>query len=335
MVTIRDVAKLAGVSASTASRILSDSTKEKFSSVTRQKVVDASRELGYHPNFAARALVSGQTRIIAVVFPRNHGTPFTALASLQIMSGIEDFCSNNGYHMLITSPRIEDGQLESHLADLLTGGYLDGAIVDGHTNATPIMNLITELNVPAVVLGPHPHTFSLTGDNVEGGRLLMSYLLKLGHQHIGIISLPAIQQRLDGVRLAADEAGIDFDSFPLHPGDFSEDSGAIAAEYLITTYPEITALIAFNDRMAMGAMNRLKALGYRIPEDISVVGYDDLPRSRDFNPPLTTINHRLSEWGGLAMGMLLEVLKENKPESIVLAPELVVRKTTAPPRKTM
>jgi DNA-binding LacI/PurR family transcriptional regulator len=330
--TIRDVAKLAGVSVSTASRILSNSTKEKYSSETRTKVLEASAGLGYRPNFAARALVSGQTHIVAAVFPRIYDTPFTAAASLQILSGIEAFCSDNGYHMLISSPKIIDGEPDRNFTNLLTGNYLDGLIIDGHFNITPIMDVIIALRIPCVVLGHYPHTYSLRSDNVLGGRLMMEHLVKLGHRHIGLISVPDITDRLQGVRGAAEFHGIDFDHLPHFHGSFSEKSGALGAEKLLNEHPELTALIAFNDRMAMGAIKQLNQMGYRVPEQVSVVGYDDLPRSGDFNPPLTTIHHRLSEWGSLAMEMLLELINGGNPDSIVLSPELVVRQSTVAPR---
>ena len=329
MATIRDVAKHANVSASTASRILSNSTKEKYAQETRNRVLQASVELGYRPNFAARALVSGQTRIIAAVFPRIYDTPFRALASLQILSGIEAYCSDKGYHTLITSPNIIDGVLDPHFIDLLSGGYLDGAIIDGHFNITPIMEFVSQLNLPLVILGHHPHTYYLRSDNALGGRLMLQHLIDLGHRQIGIIGVPDISERLRGVQLAAEESGMDFASLPFAIGDFSEDSGAAAAASLLTQHPNLTALVAFNDRMAMGAINQIQSMGYSVPDQISVVGYDDLPRSSDFNPPLTTINHQLSEWGELAMNMLLDVMNGNSPEPIVLEPRLVVRHSTS------
>jgi DNA-binding LacI/PurR family transcriptional regulator len=230
--------------------------------------------------------------------------------------------------MLITSPKINDGQLNTNFTNLLTGGYLDGVIIDGHFNITPIMDFMVNLDIPTVVLGHHPHIYSLRSDNVEGGRLMMEHLIELGHQRIGLISVPDITERLAGVRLATEKHDIDFDTLPHYPGSFSEESGASGAEILLRNHPELTALVAFNDRMAMGAINRLREMGYRIPDDISVIGYDDLPRSRDFNPPLTTINHQLSEWGLLAMEMLLDIIKGKTPQPIVLAPQLVVRHST-------
>ncbi|GEM_PF-272095 len=330
LATIRDVAKRAQVSVSTASRILSNSTKEKFTDETRARVLKASVELGYRPNFAARALASGETRIIAAIFPRIYDTPFTALASLQIMSGIESYCSDNGYHMLISSPKIIDEALDPNFINLLSGGYLDGAIIDGHFNITPLMDFTEQINLNTVIIGHHPHTHYLRSDNLEGGRLMMSHLLEQGHRHIGLISVPDIAERLRGVQLATNDYQIDFESLPNVVGNFSEQSGAVAAEKLIINHPDLTAIVAFNDRMAMGAIKLLQQMGYRVPEQISVVGYDDLPRSRDFSPPLTTINHHLDQWGGLAMTMLHQLIRGEDPDPITLKPELIVRGSTAP-----
>lgn len=330
MATIRDVAKRAEVSVSTASRILSKSTKEKYSDATRARVLKASFELGYRPNFAARALVSGKTRIIAAVFPRIYDTPFTALASLQILSGIEAYCSDNGYHMLISSPKVIDEEVDPNFINLISGGYLDGAIIDGHFNIAPIMDIVSHLNIPLVLIGHHPHTHYLRSDNRAGGWLMMQHLIELGHQRIGIVDVPDIEERLVGVRMAAEAHGIDFSQIPYESGNFSEDSGASAAEKLIAQHPDLTAIIAFNDRMAMGAINQLQNMGYQVPEQISVIGYDDLPRSSDFSPPLTTINHQLSKWGGLAMNMLHDLMLGEDPDPIILEPKLVVRGSTAP-----
>lgn len=336
MVTIRDVAKRAAVSISTASRILSNSTAEKYSAATQAKVLRASLELGYRPNFAARALVSGKTRIVAAVFPRIYDTPFTALASLQILSGIEAYCSENGYHLLLSSPQIHDGSVDVSFVNLLAGGYPDGIIVDGHFRIDPLIEVLEPFELPTVMLGYHPHSCYLRSDNYLGGRLLMEHLLELGHQRVGIIALPdgmstAAEQRLWGIQAACDAQGVDYSTLPRYDGTFSSDSGAAGATALMGANPDLTALIALNDRMAMGTIRHLQEMGYRVPEQISVVGYDDLPQAQDFHPALTTINQQLSSWGKLAMELLLAQFEGREPEPVVLPPRLTVRRSSAPP----
>ncbi len=337
MTTIRDVAERASVSISTASRILSNSPSEKYSESTQAKVLRASLELGYRPNFAARALVSGKTNIVAAVFPRIYDTPFTALASLQILSGIEAYCSANGYNLLLSSPHVIDGSVDPHFVNLLAGGYLDGIIIDGHFRIDPVMEVLQRFNLPIVMLGYHPHPHYLRSDNFLGGSLLMQYILELGHRQIGIIGLPegispAADLRLQGMRAQMGQHGLDFDALPRVNGTFSSETGAAAAAQLVQAHADLTALIALNDRMAMGAIHQLQEMGRRVPGEISVVGYDDLPQAHESNPPLTTINQHLPDWGRLAMTILLELLDGRDPEPVVLQPRLVVRKSTARPR---
>lgn len=336
MATLKDVAKRAEVSISTASRILSNSPKEKFAEATHVKVLRASLELGYRPNFAARALASGKSNIIAVVFPRIYDTPFTALASLQILTGIEAFCSQNGYHLLLSSPRVIDGKVDNNFTDLLAGGYPDGVIIDGHYCIDPVMEIVQQFGLPTVMLGYHPHRYYLRSDNYLGGRLLMEHLLTVGHRHIGIIGTPdgislAADQRLHGIQVAAEEHGLSFEALARANGNLSLESGAAATQELLLLNPNLTAIIALNDRMAMGAIRQIRDAGYRVPEEMSVVGYDDLPQSREFNPPLTTINQQLGAWGSMAMVMMQKLLAGEEPQSTVLPPELVVRQSTAPP----
>ncbi len=335
MVTIRDVAKRASVSVSTASRILSNSTKEKFAEATQLKVLRASVELGYRPNFVARALVSGKTRIVAAVFPRIYDTPFTALASLQILSGIEAYCSENGYHLLLSAPQVSSGKVDSNFNNLLASGYLDGLIIDSHFDIDPIMTALRRFKLPTIVLGYHPHPYYLRSDNHLGGRLLMQHILELHHRHIGLIALPdgmsaAADQRLSGIKAVCEEHGLDYAALPRFNGTFSSQSGATAAAALLEAHPELTALIALNDRIALGAVRQLQAMGCTVPGQISVIGYDDLPQTHDSNPPLTTINQQLSNWGPLAMNMLLTLLEGCEPEPVILPPRLVVRQSTTP-----
>jgi len=315
---------------------LSNSTKEKYAEDTQLKVLRASLELGYRANFAARALVSGETRIIAAVFPRIYDTPFTALASLQILSGIEAFCSENGYHALLSSPRIIEGKVDASFTNMLAGGYPDGIIIDSHFQIDPVMAVVEQFDLPTIALGYSPHPYRLQSDNFLGGRTVLQHIIELGHRHIGIIGLadgvsPAADERLKGMRAVMEEIGLDFDTLPRVNGTFSADSGASAAAALLSLNPELTALVALNDRMAMGAIRELQKMDYAVPDRISIIGYDDLPQSNEFSPSLTTINQQLSKWGVLAMNMLLELMRGQKPEPLILQPRLIIRKSTAPP----
>lgn len=336
MTTLRDVAKRAAVSVSTASRILSNSTKEKFAEATQIRVLRASLELGYRPNLAARALASGKSHIIAAVFPRIYDTPFTALASLHILSSMEAFCSENGYHLLISSPRIIGGKVDQSFMGLLASGYPDGVIIDSHFDIAPVMAALQQFRLPTVVMGYQHHPYYLRSDNFLGGKMLAQHLLDLEHRYIGVIGVAdgvslAADERLRGVHAAFEAHGLDFCQIARHDGTFSSDSGAAAAAALMADHPGLSALIALNDRMALGAVRQLQQMGYSVPDDVSVVGYDDLPQARDLNPPLTTINQQLSDWGTLAMSMLFDLFEGNEPQPVILTPLLVVRQSTARP----
>ena len=331
--TLRDVAERAAVSVSTASRILSNSTKETYPEATQVRVLRASMELGYRPNFAARALASGKSYIIAVIFPRIYDTPFTALSSLQILSSIEAFCSQHGYHILLSSPRVAGDEVDDSLTNLLAGGYPDGIIIDGHFRIDPIDRILAQFPLPTVMLGYQKHQHYLRADNFQGGCLLMEHIAGLGHQEIGIISIA------DGNNLGLDERtrGVYAAAEPHHHlrrvnGTLSVESGAAATEALLKAHPKLTAIIAMNDRMALGAIRQLHKMGYRVPDDISVVGFDNLPQSTEFTPTLTTIDQQFECWGTLAMNMLLGLFAGRVPQSTVLTPRLIVRQSSAAPR---
>jgi len=208
--------------------------------------------------------------------------------------------------------------------------------VDGHFCIDPVMAALRQFQLPTIMLGYHEHPHFLRSDNFLGGCLLMRCLLDAGHRHIGIIGLPkgmslAADQRMNGMTTEYQAHGLDADTLTCVNGTFSSDSGMAATRTLLELSPDLTAILALNDRMAMGAVRQLQEMGYHVPDQISVVGYDDLPQSADFNPPLTTINQQLSDWGTLAMDMLVTLLEGKEPEPIVLPPQLVIRKSTAPP----
>jgi LacI family transcriptional regulator len=200
------------------------------------------------------------------------------------------------------------------------------------------MTVLHKFQVPMIVLGYAQHPYRLLCDNVLGGRMLMRHILDLGHRCIGLIAIPddispAADARLMGMRAEAEARGLDFAAFPRVDGTYSSESGAAAAAALLNEHPDLSVLVALNDRMAMGAIRQVRKLGYSVPDRISVIGYDDLPQSSEFTPALTTINQQLTRWGELAMNMLLRVMNGEDPEPVVLEPRLMVRKSTAPPAK--
>jgi LacI family transcriptional regulator len=338
MPTLEDVARRANVSVSTASRILTNDRHGRFSSETRARVLHASQEIGYRPNLAARSLISGQSNIFAVVFPRVIDTPFTALMVLQIIAGIESACSERGYHLLVSSPRFQNGQFDAHYLQLLGSGYLDGVIIQDENVAFSALEPVIQAGVPAVVVGNREYPYFVRGDDYRGGSMLMAHLLELGHKRIGIIGLPAgahysSDLRAKGAFDTAARYGLPPECLFWHDGEFTRESALTASRSLLDRHPEITALMALNDRMAIGALQGMLQTGRRIPEDISIVGYDNLPQAGESIPPLTTIDHSIGLWGGAAVDMLVELRAGGQPQPRSMETTLIVRGSTAPPRE--
>lgn len=337
MATLKQVAERAGVSTATVSKVLSNTPY--FTEETRYKVMQAVTELGYIPNLAARALTSGRTHIIAAVFPYVFDAVFTDPFVEAILEGVESFCSEHGYNLLLSTPRLSAQGPDKNYMRLMRSGYLDGIVALDNVPIASVIKPAVENAIPAVAVGYDHHTQYVMSDDFEGSKKLMAYLVSLGHRQIGIISCDTqlnypIQQRLAGMRQVAHAVGIDFDALPIVQGDFSIEQGAMRARELLQEYPTLTALIGINDRTAIGAMQAVQALGYRVPQDITIVGYDNIPLTMLVNPDLTTIDQRAPLLGKLAAEMLFKLINDDEaPSSIRLQPDLIVRESAGIPRE--
>jgi DNA-binding LacI/PurR family transcriptional regulator len=334
MPTLEDVAKRAGVSTATVSKVLSNTPY--FTAKTRDRVMQAVEELGYVPNLAARALSMGRTHIIGVVFPYVYEPMFTDPLILHILEGIEAECSEQNYNMLLSTPRLTADGWEENYRQLVQSGYLEGVIaIDNHPLASALKP-VHEKGIPSVAIGYHQSEFYIRSDDQSGGLQLMQHVLALGHRRIGIITVPeemhfSVHHRLGGLRAAAEEAGLDYRKFPEMDGDFSITSGANCAARLLTGHPDLTALVCLNDRMAMGAIQQARAMGRRVPDDLTVVGYDNIPMAEVFAPPITTVDQQAPELGRVGAHMLFDVLHGHRPDPVELPTYLVVRQSSAVP----
>lgn len=331
MPTLQDVAKRAGVSTATVSKVLSNTPY--FSDATRDKVVEAVEALGYRPNLAARALSSGKTNIIAVVFPFIYDTIFKDPLVMRVLEGIEAVCTEQNYNILLSTPRVKNDAPDEHYLRLIQSGYIEGLIAIDNVQPISFANLAEERNIPTVVLGHHHGAYSVQSDNFLGGQLLMEHVLSSGHQEIGLISVKpemniAIQKRVDGILSIYKEANLSFE-IPIIESDFSSIGGAKATQELINNYPNLTTIIALNDRMAIGAISKLKQMGKQVAQDVSVVGYDDIPMASTTQPALTTINQKPVELGRAAAELMLKRLNGEKPANVVIKPSLVQRESLA------
>jgi DNA-binding LacI/PurR family transcriptional regulator len=329
--TLQDVAKRAGVSTATVSKVLSNTPY--FTEATRQKVMKAVEELGYVRNIAAVALSSGKTQIIAVVFPYIYEAFFTDPLTLRILEGIEGECTQRGYNMLLSTPRLTQDGPDNHYLALIRSGYIDGIIAIDNVPNISVLKPVDKSRTACITIGYQETDLYIRSDDFSGGQQIMQHILEQGHKHIGIISIPedmnvALNYRMDGMRSVAEDNGINFAELPTVYGDFSTANGISCTKELLEQHPQLTAIICLNDRMAIGAIQQAQAMGRKVPDDLAVAGYDDIPAAEIYTPRLTTINQQAPVLGHKAAQMLFDVLDGKAPSSINLATHLVVREST-------
>lgn len=329
VVTLDMVAHRAGVSASTVSRILNGTAV--VAQDKKLAVETAIEQLGFVPNPVARGLAGGKTMSVGVV-TQSIDSPFYGVA----LRGIEDELDHAGYSALFVSGHWNAAE-EARCIDMLRSRRVDGIIVlTGRLSDHALRT--TAKALPVVVTGRDlkaPRLFSLNFDNELGGQLATQHLIELGHRRIahitGDTAHPDAVDRLRGYRLALEAAGIAFNAELVVPGLFHEESGLVAAERLLDSRQRFTAIFAANDQMALGACLGLHRRGLRVPQDVSVVGFDDLSVSRYALPPLTSVQHPAREIGQLAAAAMLQMLRGEKPTAEVPGPRVIARESSRVP----
>ncbi|WP_262690183.1 LacI family DNA-binding transcriptional regulator [Kordiimonas aestuarii] len=332
MANIRAVSKLAGVSVATVSRALR--TPDVVSEETRKKVIEAVKETGYKPNMMARNFRSKKSYSIMVLVP-DISNPFFSM----VISGIQQAAKKSGYSVLLGNT-MGEVETERELAHLLHTNQTDGIIQlssrfplapedceEGRT--PPVINCcecVDDDSMPTVTL-----------DNVGASRAMTDHLFGLGHKRIAVISgpkgSPLTVARLAGCQAAMKAANIPFDPALVAEGDYSMASGARAAEALLCNSLRPTAIVCFNDEMAIGAMQQIRKAGLSVPGDISITGFDNLTFAAYTEPPLTTICQPSEAFGEKAVEVLFDIIEDRAMpvRHLTLPYELVVRESTAPP----
>ena len=325
-VTIGKVARAAGVSASTVSRVLNGTAI--VSDAKKLAIDEAIATLGFVPNPIARGLAGGRTFSIGVV-TQALDSPFYGAA----MRGIEEELLPAGYNALFVSGHW-NASAEARCLAVLQSRRVDGIIVLTGRLSDQALKAYAK-SQPLVVTGrtlKAPGLFALNFDNFEGGRLATQHLIHLGHQRIAFITgdpgHPDATERLRGYRAALEAAGIAFDEALVVPGEYHELSGLLAVDRLLETRQRFTAIFAANDQMAIGAALGLQRRSLRVPEDVSIVGFDDLPTSQYAIPPLTSVQQPAYELGRLAASAMQQLLADTKPSVEVPAPRLVARESS-------
>ena len=325
-ITLDMVAQAAGVSPSTVSRILNGTAV--VSGPKKQAVDDAIARLGFVPNPMARGLAGGRTLSVGVV-TQAIDSPFYGTA----LRGIEDELDAAGYSSLFVSGHW-NALIEARCIDVLRSRRVDGIIVlTGRLTDAALKTYAKQL--PMVVTGRQlkaPGLYTLNFDNFEGGRPATRHLIDLGHRRIVFIAGDAdhldANERLRGYRVALKEAGIAFDPTLVVPGEYHEVSGLMAVSRLLEARRQFTAIFAANDQMASGAMLGLNRHSLRVPDDVSVVGFDDLPNTMYAIPPMSTVRQPAYEMGRLAASAMLQLLAGKQPEADVPAPQLIARESS-------
>jgi LacI family repressor for deo operon, udp, cdd, tsx, nupC, and nupG len=333
---IYEVARRAGVSTATVSRVLSQ--PEIVAAATRRRVTAAIKQLGFTPNSAAANLRTLRTQKILVTVP-DISNPFFSL----ILQGIEDAALRKGYAVLVGDTQ-DDDERENRYALMLKRREADGLIFLGHRlpkEAAQLVRAMPKGRAPVVngcEFSPRLGIPSVHIDNATAASDAMDHLYRLGHRRVGIVTGPLVsplsRDRLTGATARAKTARVDKDLLVMN-GDFSIESGAVAAAQLLSRKDRPTAIFCFNDEMAMGVIETARRQKLRIPDDISVVGFDDIRYARHLDPPLTTVAQPMRQIGEGTVGLLLEILQGGEaPKSVTLPHTLVVRTSTAPPART-
>ena len=324
---IRDVARLAGVSYQTVSRVLNDhpSLREE----TRSRVREVIERIGYRPNPAARALVTSRSRTIGVLTSQSsqYG-PATSIAA------IETAARDAGYRSSFTSMATPDAPSIRAALDYLMSQSVEALVVIAPQQR--VLEVIEELalTIPYVTLqsADHGGGHGMTTDQSLGARLATRHLIDLGHSEILHIAGPQdwieAEARMQGYLDEINAADLRTRAPIL--GDWSAHFGYYAGLELLR-FRDFSAVFAGNDQMALGFLHACRELGLRVPEDISVVGFDDIPEAAHFAPPLTTVRQNFAEIGRRAVALLLDQLHGRAAPLELVLPELVVRESTAPP----
>lgn len=326
-VSIKDIAKAAGVSHSTVSRALSNSPL--VNPETAERIRRIAQEMGYFPSAIARGLVTKRTHTIGLVVT-SIADPFIA----EIVRGIEEVALDNGYNVFLSNSNA-DPDREVAVVKALRERRVDGIIVTASRVGDLYLSLLEEFQVPIVLINNQRdgrYVYSVATDNVHGGQLATNYLIELGHRRIGYITGPGRASssfdRLEGYKRALRQHNLPFDPTLISQGNGRMDGGERAMNQLLSLSSPPTAVFCYNDMTAIGALKAIKSQGLRVPQDISLVGFDDIAFAAYADPPLTTVEQQKYEMGRLAMEMVLHLLDgAGAVDNIVLLGRLVIRES--------
>jgi LacI family transcriptional regulator len=327
--TINDIATKVGLSKASVSRALNG--KQDVDPETRKRIFKIASQMGYVPSATARALSNGRSSCLGLLVPS-----LTWPWILEVLRGVAEEIERSGYSlMLYTTANGEDSE-RAFMSQVVPAGAVDGLALVIPPGMFEYIGELAKRGMPVVVIddrGHHPEFPTVATTNFEGGRSATQHLVDLGRRRIamlnGQLEFGCNRDRLEGYRSVLQGAGQRFDSRRTMTGYFTEESGASGMTRVLEADPKIDAVFAANDLMAFGAMRALRSAGRRIPDDVAVVGFDDIPASAITHPPLTTVHQPLYEMGRVAAGMVMAAIGGEAIRARVELPtSLVVRAST-------
>jgi LacI family transcriptional regulator len=329
--TIEDVAASAGVSIKTVSRVLN--REPNVRPETRERVLSAAEALRYTPHASARSLAGHRSFNIALVY-NNPSDNYM----MGVISGVLEACASAQYHLILSPVALDEAGLLAEIDDLMAHSRPDGLLLTPPLTDSPaLLARLSTLGVPYASISPRRQddVVAVAMDEPAAAELVVDHLVELGHRRIAhVLGHPAhgaSQWRLDGYRRGLAKAGVAVDPSLEVAGEFSFESGVAAAQRLLDMTPMPTAIFAANDDMAAGVLHVAHQRGLRVPEDLSVAGFDDTPISRQLFPLLTTIHQPTRDMGRLATDALLAHVREPTPGSLQRVPHMLkIRQSTGP-----
>jgi LacI family transcriptional regulator len=327
------VAHLAGVSQATVSLVLNDVPGARISRASRRRVIEAANSLDYHPNATARSLVRQRAGVVGLVMRQSPNFLGANAVLPSVIRGFTSVAGPAGFKTLVEP--IEDVSAPDVYMRLAREAHVDGIVISGARSDDEQLLRLDSSDFPIVLWG-HLAGSDLPFvdvDNVAAAKIAVDHLIGLGHRHIACITNGPLQDsasasRLRGYRQALESHGLDFDPALVRYGDFEESSGHTAMLSLLALSEPPSAVFVASDETALGALRAARSRGVKVPEELAVVGFDNLPISEYVSPALTTVNVPTLEIGAVAARMLLQIIEtEKRPESVFLETRLVIRET--------
>ncbi|OAB45361.1 LacI family DNA-binding transcriptional regulator [Paenibacillus glacialis] len=338
-VTIKDVAKKAGVSPSTVSRVLSN--HPRISRETSRKVKIILDEMGYHPNIMAQSLVSKTTNSICVILPKSAEELFLNSFFMELVRGIVTQANRSGYDVVLSSGGSEQEEIDV-VSRLINGKRVDGAILLYSRKDDPVVEFLHSNNHPFVLIGrsdKYPDLLSVDNDNVQAAYDATKHMISFGHKRIGFVSGPPNHvvsiDRLKGYQRALEESGLEMRKDWIVEGEFLQESGYRAMSFFMSLPERPTALVVVDDLVSFGVLRGLHELGFKVPDDLSIVSFNNISIAEFSNPPISSIDIGIYNLGYTASQALIQSIQHQGETQFqkrhIIPHRLVIRESSILP----